>query len=169
MRDLPRCSPAATGPVEWRGVSADDAPAAWAALRDWVDWFRQEFAFDHRLVPPCWYQHRAMVSVLSALHGHWICAYDSLNAASGASEWHRALVQLEPRLREWAARTGCTVGAHRPDVIVNYPDNPAAWNAHIEADVAEATSATRTTAATDPADSLPLVAWMTRSWPHRSN
>ncbi len=127
---------AAAGPVDWRGVSSADAKAAWAALRAWVEWFRREFVFDHRVVPPCWYRHSALVSVLAALHDHWRSAYDSLNTPAASSDWHRSLLQLEQRLRDWASRTGCTVGTHRPDVVAEYPDDSAEWAAHVAADVA---------------------------------
>jgi hypothetical protein len=127
---------AASGPVDRRTVLSADAADVWSELRGWVDWFRSEFALDHRVVPPCWYRHRALVSVLSALRDHWVCAYDPLNTPVGASDWHRALMQLEPRLREWAARTGCTMSAHRPDVVPEYPDDGEVWRAHVAADIA---------------------------------
>jgi hypothetical protein len=69
---------AASGPVNWGTLRAYDAARQWWDLRAWVDWFRREFAFDHRIVPPCWYRHLALVQVLSALRDHWVCAYDEL-------------------------------------------------------------------------------------------
>lgn len=134
LLELPR------GLVDWRSLSAADAYAAWAALRDWILWLRREFAFDHRVVPPCWYRHPALVSVISALHDHWRAAYDPLNSLLGPSDWHRAFVQLEPRLREWASRTGCTASMHRADVVADYPDDSAEWEAHVAADVAARTA-----------------------------
>lgn len=125
----------AAGPVNWRTVSSADAQAQWSALRDWVDWFRAEFGYDHRVVPPCWYRHRALVHLLAALRDHWRVAYDPLNTAAGAAEWHRSLMQLETRLRDWAARTGCTSAAHRPDVVATYPDDSATWQQHLHDDI----------------------------------
>lgn len=127
---------AATGPVDWSTAASGDAELLWEQLRKWVEWFRREFAYDHRVVPPCWYLHPALVSVLSALRDHWACAYDPVNTPVGASEWHRVLIQLEPRLRDWASRTGCTAGAHRPDVLATYPDDTATWKAHVSSDIA---------------------------------
>lgn len=127
---------AASGPLDWRRVSGADAPAKWQELRDWVDWFRAEFAYDHRVVPPCWYRHMALVHVLSALRDHWLVAYDEMNNAAAASEWHRALIPLEQRLRDWASRTGCTASAHRPDVVASYPDDAEDFKERIELDVA---------------------------------
>lgn len=125
-----------TGPVNWRSLRSGETKAAWAALRGWVVWFRHEFAFDHRVVPPCWYRHSALVSVLSALFDGWRCAYDPLNTPGGASDWHETLIQLETRLRDWASRTGCTVGVHRADVFPVCPNDDEQWAAHVAGDVA---------------------------------
>lgn len=127
---------AASGPVNWRVVSSADAAARWESLRRWVTWFRTEFGFDHRVVPPCWYRHPALVHLLSALRDHWLYAYDPMNTAVAASDWHRALMVVEQRLREWAARTGCTIGAHRPDVVADYPDDTTEWEQHVATDIA---------------------------------
>jgi hypothetical protein len=125
----------ATGSLNWRDVTPDDAPQRWKALRDWVDWFRAEFAYEQRVVPPCWYEHRALVNLLTALRDHWTHAYDPMNSAAGASEWHQVLVVLEPRLREWVSRTGCGL-THRPDVLLDLPDDAERWAQHVARDVA---------------------------------
>lgn len=123
-------------PTNWRSLSSAESSAAWRDLRGWVEWFRREFVLDHRVVPPCWYLHAALVSVLSALHDHWRYAYDPLNSLLGPSDWHRGFIQLEQRMRDWASRTGCTGSVHRPDVVVAYPDKDAEWAAHVAADAA---------------------------------
>ena len=103
---------AAGGPLEWRSISAADAPGCWEELRRWVSWFRFEFAYDHRVVPPCWYRHPSLAQVLSALRDQWMVAYDPLSGRDGAAEWHRSLMLLEQRLRDLlpgpGARWGCT-------------------------------------------------------------
>jgi hypothetical protein len=127
---------ATSGPVNWRAVTTKDARARWEALREWVAWFRAEFGFDHRVVPPCWYRHPALVNLLSAIRDHWLYAYDPMNTAVAGADWHRALIVLEQRLRDWASRTGCTVGAHRPDLLAGYPDDSAEWEQHVAVDIA---------------------------------
>ncbi len=127
---------ASGGPLEWRSIRAADASAQWERLRDWVNWFRIEFAFDHRVVPPCWYRHRALVQVLSALRDDWLVAYDPLSNRDGAAAWHRSLMLLEQRLRDFASRTGCTFDMHRAELIPGYPDDAGQWRAHVDADVA---------------------------------
>ena len=156
------------GPLDWRTLPAHDAVTVWGELRDWVGWLRAEFGFDHRVVPPCWYRHRALVSVLSALHDHWLAAYDPMSSLAGAGEWHRGLIQLEARLREWASRTGCSLGEHREDIATAYPPDHEAWRAHLAGDMAarQASGAATATAdrwsnpgcAADPARSLPAAA-----------
>lgn len=126
----------ATGPLNWLEVSTDHAAEQWDRLRSWVSWLRSTFAYDHRVVPPCWYLHPAQVEVLSALRDHWLSAYDSLNSPAAASEWHRVLAQLEPRLREWAARTGCTAREHRPDLAPAPVDDRERWERHVQRDAA---------------------------------
>ncbi len=126
---------AVQSPTNWAAVSADDAAARWITLRTWVEWFRREFGFDHRVVPPCWYLHPALVSVLSALRDQWCSAYDPLNMLTAPSAWHVMLVQLEARLREFCSRTGCTAGEHRTDMVAQYPDDTQRWTAHLQADV----------------------------------
>jgi hypothetical protein len=122
-------------PTNWTFVRADDAEERWTKLRGWVDSFRCEFGFDHRVVPPCWYLHPALVRVLSALRDQWCSAYDPLNMLTAPAAWHVTLLQLEPRLREFASRTGCTADTHRPDVVALYPDDEERWAAHLAADV----------------------------------
>lgn len=126
---------ATSGALNWHAVRSVDAGKQWQALRDWVMWFRLEFGFDHRVVPPCWYRHAALVSVLSALRDHWLYAYDPMNTAVAACDWHRALIVVEQRLRDWAARTGCTTSMHRADTVAAYPDDAIDWAAHVQADV----------------------------------
>jgi hypothetical protein len=126
---------AASGPLNWREVRSGDARGRWSELRAWVEWFRGEFAFDHRVVPPCWYRHPALVNLLSALRDRWLCSYDPLNTPVGSSDWHLSLLQLEPRLREWASRTGCTVAAHREDAVAEYPADTDEWETHVATDV----------------------------------
>ncbi len=127
---------APASPVDWCRVGSGVAGQRWSELREWVVWFRREFGFDHRVVPPCWYRHLALVSVLSAVRDAWLGAYDPLNSPAGPADWHQRLLVLEPRLREWASRTGCTLGAHRPDVVTAYPDGEQAWKTHVATDVA---------------------------------
>ena len=122
-------------PVNWFEPDPASAAQAWADLGIWVDLFRAELGFDQRVVPPCWYRHTAIVNLLSALRDHWVGAYQGGNL-SGPAEWHRSLIPLERRLRDWAARTGCTGEEHRPDPVFDTPAVSADWQQFVSADVA---------------------------------
>jgi hypothetical protein len=119
------------GPLDWRAVTAADSDDAWTELRDWVSWLTDRYVLDHRVIPPCWYRHGAVVDVLTALRDHHRCAFDDLQPPTAAGEWHRVFRDLEPRLRDWAARTGCTTTMHRPDVAVTWPDDRDDWAQHL--------------------------------------
>jgi hypothetical protein len=121
-------------PTDWRSVAASTAPEGWAELRDWVEWFKDRYALDHRVVPPCWYVHGALVDLLTALRDHHEYAFGELQPATAAAEWQRVFRDLEPRLRDWASRTGCTRDQHRPDLTVDWPDDAARWKAHVVED-----------------------------------
>jgi hypothetical protein len=118
-------------PTDWRRVLSADAPREWAELREWVGWFKRRYTLDHRVVPPCWYRHGALVDLLSALRDHHEYAFGELQPATAATEWHRVFRDLEPRLRDWASRTGCTRDEHRPDVTVDWPEDATAWSQHV--------------------------------------
>ena len=126
---------AAAGPVNWRDIDPADTKSEWERLRAWIDWFRPEFGYDHRIVPPCWYLHTALLEVLSALHDMWRACYGPTAEPGDAAAFQRTLIVLEDRLRELAARTGCNPGTHRPDVLVDYPDDRNQWAAHIAREV----------------------------------
>jgi hypothetical protein len=110
-----------TGPLNWRSVPSGEAPERWESLREWVTWLRFEFNYDHRVVPPCWYEHRALVSVLAALHDHWTAAYDPLNGAGGASDWHRAFITLEGRSETGPQEPGAPRPSTDPTSSPNIP------------------------------------------------
>jgi hypothetical protein len=124
----------AGSPRDWRHIPSADGANEWAELRDWVKWLKDRYALDHRVVPPCWYLHGALVDLLTALRDHHEYAFGELQPATAASEWHRAFRELEPRLRDWASRTGCTRDQHRPDVTVEWPDDTGRWSAHVADD-----------------------------------
>jgi hypothetical protein len=106
------------GPLDWRKVSEEDAPRLWAELREWVKWLRERYSLDHRVVPPCWEKHGALVDLLTALRDHHEGAFDPYQAPTAATEWHRVFRDIELRLREWAGRTSCSPSEHRPNLGV---------------------------------------------------
>ncbi len=61
--------------IRWRDLDAPTATAELSRLADWVDWLTNRYNLDHKLIPPCWSQHGALVEELSALRTLWEASY----------------------------------------------------------------------------------------------
>ena len=97
--------------INWRTLTDQDAPAAWARLRGWVEWFVIRYRVPESTVPACWWMHGQLVEELSALHTAHTAAFDSSDAGFGPIGWHERLSLAIPRLtRSYAG--GCSNG-HR--------------------------------------------------------
>src|SRR5690625_5683324 len=87
-------------PVNWNLLSADDLEAEWLELNRWVDWLRKTYGLPASVIPPFWHHHPELVWELSALHLHWLCAYDPEQNGSAPLGWHRDFVDARQRLRD---------------------------------------------------------------------
>src|ERR1700689_3009395 len=101
-------------PVNWRTLTAEDAEYEWLALNEWVDWLRRTFGLPASVVPPAWHRHPELVWELSALHLHWLGAYDPAQHASAPIGWLADFHQAQGRLREWVALSGTRLDRDRP-------------------------------------------------------
>src|SRR5699024_12522578 len=76
--------------------------------------------------PPFWHHHPELVWELSALHLHWLCAYDPDQNGSAPLGWHRAFAAARQRLRDWAPASGTRLERDRPTRQTSWPgDDPA--------------------------------------------
>lgn len=100
-------------PLFWPGIAAEEAVAEWEALHRWVARMVERFDWDLRTLPRCWYRHNAHVEALAALRDHERASYGDSAPLTAAIEWHRALRDVEGRLREWTSRIGC-LARHEP-------------------------------------------------------
>ena len=113
-------------PVNWNLLSADDLEAEWLALNDWVAWLRRTYGLPASVVPPFSHRHPELVRELSALHLHWLCAYDPEQAASAPFGWHRDFADARNRLREWVAASGTRLDRDRTTRQTVWPgEDPA--------------------------------------------
>lgn len=113
-------------PVNWNLLSADDLEIEWLALNDWVVWLRRTYGLPASVVPPFWHRHPELVWELSALHLHWLCAYDPEQAGSAPFGWHRDFADARNRLREWVAASGTRLDRDRPTRQTSWPgEDPA--------------------------------------------
>lgn len=128
-------------PITWRIDDADaqrtldaaTAAATWQELRRWVDWLVTRYALDHKVVPPCWYLHGAVVDELTALWGAWQLAYWPLGSAGDPANWMQIFANTRMRLTEWCGRRGCREDDHRPDRVTVFAELPS-WNEHVTHD-----------------------------------
>lgn len=101
-------------PVNWRTLTAEDAEYEWLALNELVDWLRHEFGLPASIIPPYWHRHPELVWELSALHLHWLGAYDPSQHASAPIGWLADFHAAQQRLREWVALSGTRLDRDRP-------------------------------------------------------
>lgn len=100
-------------PVNWNLLSADDLEAEWLALNDWVAWLRRTYGLPASVLPPFCHRHPELMWELSALHLHWLCAYDPEQNGSAPAGWHRDFAEARNRLREWVAASGTRLDRDR--------------------------------------------------------
>lgn len=103
-------------PVHWPSLTTEERERRTGELQDWVDQLLSRFAFDTRVIPPCWLRHNGMVETLSALRDHERASYADAAPATAAVDWLRALRDVESLLRDLAGKTQCTAQAHRPEL-----------------------------------------------------
>ncbi|MGK2348657.1 hypothetical protein [Actinomyces sp. W5033] len=95
-------------------------------LNRWVDWLRHTYGLPASVIPPCWHRHPELLWELSALHLHWLCAYDPDQNGSAPLGWHRDFADARARLRDWVATSGTRLDRDRPTRQTNWPgEDPA--------------------------------------------
>lgn len=121
--DLPEGPP---HPVNWYLLRADELSTEWYELNRWVEKTRRTYALPASVIPPMWHRHPELVWELSALHLHFLCAYDPEQDGSGPHGWHRDFAETRQRLREWVAASGTRLDRDRPSRQTSWPgEEPA--------------------------------------------
>lgn len=106
--------PAVPHPVNWNLLSSEDLEAELLALNEWVTWLRTTYGLPASVIPPFWHRHDELRWELSALHLHWLSAYDPEQNASAPIGWHRDFADARQRLRDWVAASGTRLDRDRP-------------------------------------------------------
>ncbi|MGO1539875.1 MAG: hypothetical protein ACTHZ9_05230 [Leucobacter sp.] len=113
-------------PINWNLLGSDDLEAEWLELNRWVNWLRKTYGLPASVVPPFWHHHPELVWELSALHLHWLCAYDPEQNGSAPLGWHRDFVDARQRLRDWVSASGTRLDRDRPTRQITWPgEEPA--------------------------------------------
>ena len=89
--------------MNWNVLTADEAEIEWVELDRWVNWLRRTYGLGPSIIPPLWHRHSELVWELSALHLHWLCAYDEEQHGSAPFGWHRDFAEARERLHDWVA------------------------------------------------------------------
>ena len=113
-------------PINWNLLTAEEAETEWIELNRWVNWLRRTYGLPASVVPPFWHRHPELVWELSALHLHWLCAYDPDQHGSAPFGWHRDFADARQRLRDWIATSGTRLDRDRPTRQTAWPGEPSA-------------------------------------------
>lgn len=113
--------PEPPSPVNWNLLTADEAEEEWLALNAWVNWLRATYGLPASVIPPMWHRHSELVWELSALHLHWLSAFDPEQNGSAPLGWHRDFADARHRLREWVATAGTRLDRDRPTRQTTWP------------------------------------------------
>lgn len=108
-------------PINWNLLSADEAQIEWQELNRWVHWLRRTYGLPSSVIPPLWHRHPELVWELSALHLHWLCAYDPHALGTAPLSWHREFAEARLRLRDWVTGCGTRTDFDRPTPQATWP------------------------------------------------
>lgn len=112
-------------PINWNLLTATEADTEWLELNAWVNWLRHTYGLGANTIPPSWHHHPELVWELSALHLHWLSAYDPEQNGSAPLGWHRDFSDARQRLRDWVAASGTRLDRDRPTRQTSWPgENP---------------------------------------------
>ena len=113
-------------PINWDLLTPEDAEREWRALDNWVNQLRHRYGLPVTIIPPYWHRHPELVWELSALHLHWLGAYDPEQDGSAPVSWHADFAAARERLRDWAAIAGTKLDSDRPTRQTVWPgEEPA--------------------------------------------
>lgn len=108
-------------PVNWNLLTSHDLEQELLELNRWVNWLRLEYGLPASVIPPLWHRHPELLWELSALHLHWLCAYDMNQDGSAPLGWHRDFADARQRLRDWIAASGTRLDRDRPTRLTIWP------------------------------------------------
>lgn len=111
-------------PINWNLLTAQEAETAWIELNQWVNWLRHTYGLPASVIPPFWHRHPELVWELSALHLHWLCAYDPDQHGSAPFGWHRDFADARQRLQDWVSTSGTRLDRDRRTRQTAWPGEP---------------------------------------------
>lgn len=85
----------------WAAMSPPERRARLRELRTWVDWLRHTAEL-HNDIPPCWYRHRWIREMLTALYLGWRRTYEEAPTPGrdfAEADWISTVHTLRPHLK----------------------------------------------------------------------
>jgi len=111
-------------PINWNLLTSEDLEAELLELNRWVNWLRSTYGLPASIIPPAWHRHPELLWELSALHLHWLAAFDPEQNGSAPLGWHRDFADAKQRLRDWVATSGTRLDHDRPTRQTTWPGEP---------------------------------------------
>lgn len=108
-------------PINWYLLTADEAEFEWFDLDRWVKALKNSYGLPPAVVPPFWHRHDELVWELSALHTHWLNAYDAEGSPSAPVAWCREFHEGKNRLRDLVSACGTKLDRDRPTRVTTWP------------------------------------------------
>ncbi|MDX2971795.1 hypothetical protein PWY36_21640, partial [Kribbella solani] len=75
----------------WRDLDPESTTEELETLAAWITWATTRYSLDHKVIPPCWSHHGAIIEELSALRTFWEACYQADAAPSDPLAFHRDL------------------------------------------------------------------------------
>ncbi|MGO1571302.1 MAG: hypothetical protein ACTHYD_09575 [Canibacter sp.] len=105
--------PQARPPINWWKLNAHDRRDTLRLLTEWVPEFVRRYAIVDQVVPPCWYQHEALIQELLGLYqAREHAAFDEYAAPTAPNDFHYQLDLFKHRARGLVSQFGCNVAEH---------------------------------------------------------
>lgn len=122
------------GIINWRELRDEESRAAWADLREWVEWFTSRYQISATVIPDCWWRHGVLVEELSALRTAHCALFSPDDTGLGPIGWHERLPPARERLKVASSSLGCSTGGHSDKKLRDWTHSTdetawAAWSA----------------------------------------
>ncbi len=135
-------------PINWWRLDIEEQAETLEVLVEWVPELVRRYGLSDAYVPPCWYEHEALVQELLALFQYR--NQQQFNEALGPPpsaplDYHYQQQLALTRLRFWAAMTGCNSAEHFPAQVQSWADLSSVRAAMWETTVSDAIDTLRQT------------------------
>ncbi|MFV0435007.1 MAG: hypothetical protein ACK5LO_13635 [Leucobacter sp.] len=113
--------PKLAAPIDWWKLDDAERAETLEVLFVWVPELVRRYGLAEQIVPPCWYQHEAIVQELLALFQYRNQQqYLDIAPPSAPLDFHTQLQYVITRLRMWVGMSECTLGRHNDTILPSW-------------------------------------------------